>query len=108
MWNQLLVDVEREYPACSQPGAKLSSGQVEQLLAVENASENFNITILHGVAAMGELLAHASTTAGLDDDVVQGAGYLIQSLALLSMAMTESGAAATYKLANIPHKGAGQ
>lgn len=107
-WCQLLVDVEREFPPCSTPGVKLSPDHVERLQAVENATENFMITTLHGVAAIGELIAQAANREELDPEVAMSAGWLIQSLALLSMAMTESGAAATYKLANIPHKGAAQ
>jgi hypothetical protein len=107
-WNQLLIDVEREFPACSKPGATLTADQVEQLKAVENAADNFQISTLHGVAAIGELIVHAATHKELHEELATSAGWLIQSLALLSMAMAESGAAASYKLANIPHKGGGK
>lgn len=107
-WADLLVDIEREFPSNDKAGGKLAPAQVDQLKAIENASYNFNISMLHGVAAMGELLAHASTTGGLDDNLVHSAGWLINSLSLLSMTMTETGAAASYKLANIPHKGGQQ
>jgi len=108
MWSQLLVDVEREYPAGSKPGAKLSTDQVEELQAVENAAENFAITIGHGLAAVGELLVHAASHKELTDELALSTGWLVNSLALLSMTMAETGAAATYKLANIPHKGVSQ
>jgi hypothetical protein len=108
MWSQLLVDVDRTYPAEGKPGAKLTPTQVDELHAVENATGCFAITIGHGLAAVGELLAHASTTTGLNDEVVHSAGWLINSLALLSMTMAETSAAATYKLATIPHKGGQQ
>ncbi|HEX8542699.1 MAG TPA: hypothetical protein VF671_13440 [Pseudomonas sp.] len=105
-WCDLLVDIERHYPECAKPGAKLGSDQVEQLKSVKNASECFNIELLHGMAAVGELLAHASTTGGLDQEVVHSAGWLISSLSLLSMSMTESADAAAYKLQSLPHQGA--
>ncbi len=108
MWSQLLVDIDRAYPAEYKPGAKLTPAQVEELQAVENAAESFAITIGHGLAAVGELLAHASTTTGLNDELVHSAGWLINSLALLSMTMAETSTAATYKLASIPHKGGQQ
>ncbi|MBK3444137.1 hypothetical protein [Pseudomonas lactis] len=106
MWNQLLVDVEREFPACSAKGAKLTPDQVERLQAVENANDNFQISTLHGVAAIGELIAYAANHGDLSDEVAMSAGWLINSLALLSMSMAEAGAAAAYKLQNIPHQGA--
>ncbi|MCV4285897.1 hypothetical protein [Pseudomonas capsici] len=104
-WANLLVDVERFYPSSHKPGAKLTAEQAEQLEAVVNASENFNIALLHGVAAVGELLAHASNTGGLDKEVSLSAGWLISSLALLSMAMTEAADAANYKLQKLPRQG---
>lgn len=105
MWNQLLIDVEREFPACSTKGAKLTIAQVEQLQAVENANDNFQISILHGVAAIGELIANAANRNELSDEVAMSAGWLINSLALLSMSMADADAAAAYKLQNIPHQG---
>lgn len=106
MWNQLLVNVEREFPPCSARGAKLTPDQVEQLKCIENANDNFQISTLHGVAAMGELIAHAANHGELSDEIALSAGWLISSLALLSMSMAEAGAAAAYKLQNIPHQGA--
>ncbi|WET08895.1 hypothetical protein P3S72_20645 [Pseudomonas sp. D3] len=106
MWNQLLVDVEREFPACSAKGAKLTPDQVERLQAVENTNDNFQISTLHGVAAIGELIAHAANHNELTDELAMSAGWLINSLALLSMSMADTGAAAAYKLQNIPHQGA--
>ncbi|WP_421552260.1 hypothetical protein [Pseudomonas yamanorum] len=106
MWNQLLVDVEREFPACSARGAKLTPDQVERLQAVENANDNFQISTLHGVAAIGELIANAANRNELSEEVAMSAGWLINSLALLSMSMAEVGAAAAYKLQNLPHQGA--
>lgn len=106
MWSQLLIDVEREFPACSTKGAKLTTAQVEQLQAVENANDNFQISTLHGVAAIGELIANAANRNELSDEVAMSAGWLINSLALLSMSMAEAGAAAAYKLQNIPRQGA--
>ena len=106
MWNQLLVDVEREYPSTFAKGAKLTPAQVEQLQCVENSNDEFQISTLSGVAAIGELIAHAANRGDLSDEVAMNAGWLINSLALLSMSMAEAGAAAAYKLQNIPHQGA--
>ena len=106
MWNQLLVDVEREFPACSAKNARLTPDQVERLQAIENTNDNFQISTLHGVAAIGELIAHAANHNELNNDLAMSAGWLINSLALLSMSMADAGAAAAYKLANIPHQGA--
>jgi hypothetical protein len=106
MWNQLLVDVEREFPACSAKGAKLTPDQVERLQAAENTNDNFQISTLRGVAAIGELIAHAANHGELGDELAMSAGWLINSVALLSMSMAEAGAAAAYKLQNIPHQGA--
>ncbi|WP_395609613.1 hypothetical protein [Pseudomonas sp. B22129] len=106
MWNQLLVNVEREFPSTFAKGAKLTPAQVEQLQCVENASDEFQISTLSGVAAIGELIAHAANQGELSDEVAMNAGWLINSLALLSMSMAEAGAAAAYKLQNIPHQGA--
>lgn len=105
-WSHLLVDVEREFPACSSRGAKLSPEQVEKLQAIENTNDNFQISTLHGVAAIGELIAHAANHNELTDDLAMSAGWLVQSLALLSMSMADAGAAAAYKLQNLPHQGA--
>ncbi|MFO2465652.1 hypothetical protein OOJ96_19925 [Pseudomonas sp. 15FMM2] len=41
----------------------------------------------------------------MSEEVAMSAGWLINSLALLSMSMAEVGAAAEYKLQNIPHRG---
>lgn len=106
MWNQLLVNVEREFPSTFAKGAKLTPGQVEQLQCVENSNDNFQISTLSGVAAIGELIAHAANHGELSDEVAMSAGWLINSLASLSMSMAEAGAAAAYKLQNIPHQGA--
>ena len=106
MWNQLLVNVEREFPSTFAKGAKLTPAQVEQLQCVENANDEFQISTLSGVAAIGELIAHAANQGELSDEVAMNAGWLINSLALLSMSMAEAGAAAAYKLQNIPHQGA--
>ena len=106
MWNQLLVDVEREFPSTFAKGAKLTPAQVEQLQCVENTNDNFQLSTLSGVAAIGELIAHAANRGDLSDEVAMNAGWLINSLALLSMSMAEAGAAAAYKLQNIPHQGA--
>ncbi|SFW77495.1 hypothetical protein [Pseudomonas sp. NFACC04-2] len=105
-WNDLLVDVEREFPSQSTKGAHLTHAQVERLKAVENANENFQISTLTGVAAIGELIAHAANHNELHDELAMSAGWLINSLALLSMSMADAGAAAAYKLQNIPHQGA--
>ncbi|MBJ2278049.1 hypothetical protein JFT58_07105 [Pseudomonas sp. MF6767] len=106
MWNQLLVNVEREFPSTFAKGAKLTPAQVEQLQCVENANDEFQISTLSGVAAIGEIIAHAANQGELSDEVAMNAGWLINSLALLSMSMAEAGAAAAYKLQNIPHQGA--
>lgn len=106
MWNQLLVNVEREFPSTFAKGAKLTPAQVEQLQCVENANDEFQISTMSGVAAIGELIAHAANQGELSDEVAMNAGWLINSLALLSMSMAEAGAAAAYKLQNIPHQGA--
>ncbi|MBC8994951.1 hypothetical protein IAI51_00180 [Pseudomonas sp. N40(2020)] len=105
MWNQLIVDVESGFPACSLKGAKLTLDQVEKLQLIENANDNFQISTLHGVAAIGELIAHAANHNELTDELAMSAGWLVNSLALLSMSMADAGAAAAYKLANIPHQG---
>lgn len=106
MWNQLLVDVEREFPSNFAKGAKLTPAQVEQLQCVENANDEFQISTLRGVAAIGELIAHAANHGELSDELAMSAGWLINSLAYLSMTMAEAGASAAYKLQNIPHQGA--
>lgn len=106
MWNQLLVNVEREFPSNFANGAKLTPAQVEQLQCVENANDEFQISTLSGVAAIGELIAHAANHGELSDELAMSAGWLINSLAYLSMTMAEAGAAAAYKLQNIPHQGA--
>ena len=106
MWNQLLVNVEREFPSSFAKGAKLTPAQVERLQCVENTNDNFQLSTLSGVAAIGELIAHAANRGDLSDEVAMNAGWLINSLALLSMSMAEAGAAAAYKLQNIPHQGA--
>lgn len=109
MWSQLLIDVEREFPSTHGKGARLTPAQVEQLQEVENANDNFQISTLHGVAAIGELIAHAANHGELNDELndelAMSAGWLINSLALLSMSMAEAGGAAAYKLQNIPHQG---
>ena len=106
MWIQLLVDVEREFPACSAKNARLTPDQVDRLRAIENTNDNFQVSTLHGVAAIGELIAHAANHNELSDELAMSAGWLINSLALLSMSMADAGAAAAYKLQNIPHQGA--
>lgn len=105
MWNHLIVDVERQFPAESAKGAKLTPEQVDQLKLIDNANENFQSNTLHGVAAIGELIAHAASHNELTDELAMSAGWLINSLALLSMSMADAGSAAAYKLANIPHQG---
>ena len=64
VWNQLLVDVEREFPACSAKGAKLTPDQVERLQAVENANDNFQVSTLHWVAAIARAIARDVDTGG--------------------------------------------
>jgi hypothetical protein len=105
MWNQLIVDVENVFPACSKAGASLTPSQIEQLQEVENAADSFQISTLHGVAAVGELLVHAANYKELTDELAMSAGWLVNSLALLSMTMAEAGAAASYKLQHFPVNG---
>lgn len=104
-WSQIMIDVERDFPPSHSLASILSMDQVERLKGIENTVDSFTITILHGVAAVGELLAHTADAGELDDHVAMSAGWFIQSMALFSMTMAEVGAAATYKLGNIPHKG---
>ena len=83
VWNQLLVDVEREFPACSAKGAKLTPDQVEQLQAVENANDNFQVSTLHWVAAIARAIAR---------DVDTGGGADVPVLADLAKYFDDSGA----------------
>lgn len=103
-WSDLLVNVNRFYPPHGKGGAKLSVEQVEQLECAANAGENFNVAILHGVAAVGELISHAATTKGLSDDCAHSLGWLVHSLASLSLTMTETADAAKYTLQAVPRE----
>jgi hypothetical protein len=104
-WRHLLIDVQGQFPAESALNAVLTTEQTEKLKAVENAAENFSLTIGHGLAALGELIVHAATHGDLTEELAVSTGWLVNSLALLNMSMAESGAAAAYKLANIPPEG---
>lgn len=108
VWSDLLVDVEQAFPSTYKPIAKLTADQVQSLKTVASTADYFATNIGHGLAAVGELLAHAAHHKELTDELAVSAGWLVRSLALLSMTMAEAGAAATYKLEHIPLKGGEQ
>ncbi|MBX8516068.1 hypothetical protein K5D69_15340 [Pseudomonas cichorii] len=104
-WADILINIERAFPPVSKSGTKLNAEQVDELKAVENAAECFNLTIGHGMAAVGELIAQAAHREDLDMEAAHSLGWLVNSLALLSMTVGEAGAAASYKLQNTPQEG---
>jgi hypothetical protein len=79
-WNDLLIGIDNfdRLPA-------------EQLEAISRAAETNNMTLCHGISAIGNVLAVAALNeeAGLNLDVVADLGWLLESLGKLSASITD-------------------
>lgn len=84
-WNDLLVS-----------SANFDSLPTEQLEAIGRAAETNNMTLSHGISAIGNVLAVAALNeeAGLNLDVVADLGWLLESLGKLSASITDRDSAA--------------
>lgn len=73
-FKQLLIDPE-----------SFGSTPTERLKSIGSAANNMNGTIIHGIAAIGAILAGAAMNedAGLNADAVADLGWLLQSLGKL-------------------------
>jgi hypothetical protein len=84
-WNDLLISTEA-----------FDQLSPEQLAKISASDHDNNMTLCHGVAAIGNLLAVAALNedTGLSLEVVADIGWLLESLGKLSTSVTDRGNAA--------------
>ena len=86
-WGHLLPDPSRLNP--------LAADDPE---AIERTAGCEAITVAHGIAAIGELLAFTADAGELMDDTARDIGWLIKSLGTLSSRLADVANGAEYEL----------
>ncbi|HBM09971.1 hypothetical protein CXF92_06765 [Pseudomonas sp. Choline-3u-10] len=86
-WNHLLPDPSRLTPLAA-----------DELEAIERTAECEAMTVTHGIAAIGELLAFTADAGELMDDTARDIGWLIKSLGMLSGRLVDVANGAEYEL----------
>ncbi len=86
-WGHLLPDPLR-----------LSALSADELDAIERTAECEAMTVGHGIAAIGELLANTADAGELTDDAARNIGWLINSLGTLSGRLVDVANGAEYEL----------
>jgi hypothetical protein len=96
-WGHLLPDPSH-----------LHALSTDDLDAIERTAECEAMTVGHGIAAIGELLAHTADAGELTDDAARNIGWLLQSLGYLSGRLADVANGAEYVLehrkATAPHQ----
>ena len=87
-WGHLLPDPSR-----------LNTLAAAELDAIERTAECEAMTVGHGIAAIGELLAHTADAGELTEDAARSIGWLLQSLGYLSGRLADGANGAEYELA---------
>lgn len=87
-WGHLLPDPSR-----------LNTLAADELDAIERTAECEAMTVGHGIAAIGELLAHTADAGELTEDAARSIGWLLQSLGYLSGRLADVANGAEYELA---------
>ncbi|KJS78501.1 MAG: hypothetical protein JL55_14485 [Pseudomonas sp. BICA1-14] len=87
-WNHLLPDPSR-----------LTGIATDDLDAIERTAECEALTMAHGIAAVGELLAYTADAGELDKNTATNIGWLINSLGTLSGRLVDIANGAEYELA---------
>lgn len=103
-WYDVMLDVEKQFPSSFHPESRLTTGQVEQLKKIESCAGSFADTLLFGLAAVGELLVRTAETGELTPELAQSTGWLVESVAMLSVRLYEQSNGANYKLSNVCHE----
>jgi len=86
-WSHLLPDPLRM--------GRLSTDDLD---AIERTAECEAMTVGHGIAAIGELLANTADAGELTDDAARNIGWLLQSLGYLSGRLADVANGAEYEL----------
>lgn len=86
-WGNLLPDSSR-----------LDNLHTDQLNAIERTAECEAMTMAHGIAAIGELLAYTADAGELDKNTATNIGWLINSLGTLSGRLVDVANGAEYEL----------
>ena len=71
----------------------------EKVEAIERTAECEAMTMAHGIAAIGELLAYTADAGELDKNTATNIGWLINSLGTLSGRLVDIANGAEYELA---------
>ena len=86
-WGRLLPDPSR-----------LDKVPADQLHAIERTAECEAMTMAHGIAAIGELLAYTADAGEITNDAARDIGWLINSLGTLSGRLVDVANGAEYEL----------
>lgn len=86
-WSHLLPDPSR-----------LTGIATEDLDAIERTADCEALTMSHGIAAVGELLAYTADAGELDKNTAIKIGWLINSLATLTGRLVDTANGAEYEL----------
>ncbi|UNG18476.1 hypothetical protein [Stutzerimonas zhaodongensis] len=86
-WGHLLPDPSR-----------LNTLSADDLDAIERTAECEAISVGHGIAAIGELLANTADAGELTNHTARDIGWLLQSLGYLSGRLTDVANGAEYEL----------
>ncbi|GAB3471610.1 hypothetical protein GCM10027398_22590 [Azotobacter salinestris] len=80
-WNSLMPNFEA-----------IQAMSPEKLEAAAMAADSYSLTLGHGIAAIGNLLAGAaSSNQGLDPAAIHDLGWLLESLGKLSAKLADTG-----------------
>jgi hypothetical protein len=103
-WFDLFADLDT-FPSVFCPVATLSPRQVEQLQAIHNAADCYGRTLGLGIAAIGELLAHAAETGEVSDRTATNLGWLLGELGALTAHLADLSGIARDKLTALNREG---
>jgi len=101
-FDDLLVQVDKQFPSEWSPGAQLAPDQVEQLERISAAASASVTTLTSGIAAVGEMLAWAGSTGEMSEEGLTSLGWLVHHLAQTSCRLHDEARSAEYKLHTVP------
>jgi len=104
--NDLIVSVDGEFPAESS-GLPLTVEQVNKLELISDASSQAMVSVLSGLAAVGELIAVPEEDEISHESLI-GVGWLVHQLAGLAGRLHEETVAANHKLHCMKRAGVSQ
>ena len=100
-WSNLLPDFDG-FPSVFNPGAKLSTGQAEELGTINRCADGQSKIICYGIQAIGELLASTAHAGELGMKTATDIGWLLSSLGELAANLADVTAHSGNRLTSIP------